>query len=134
MTDLVDLNVAPVRNAAAALLFMQSGTMAMDVYSATNSSPWTAESFGGDPAKETALWGYVRHAMVISALYGGGAAIISTDGLWVYPVVGTLLGNGYMWWLYKRAVDRSKTAGSKGWSDGGGARATKPSTGLGAAA
>lgn len=100
--------------ALAALLFLAAGTNALDVYSATNSSPWTAENFGGDPEKVASLREYVTHAMVISTGYGVTSGLIA--GSW-WPIVGTVAGNAYMWWLYERAVRRGMRAGSTGWDD-----------------
>lgn len=98
--------------AAAATLFIVSGTNAMDVYSATNSSPWTAFKFANDEESIEALRRYVRHAIVVTALINGGGAIIARS--W-WPVIGAVLAAGYMWWLYEDAVKRGKAAGTQSW-------------------
>lgn len=100
--------------ALAALLFLAAGTNAMDVYSATNSSPWTAENFGGDPEKVASLREYVCHALVITSGYGIVSALIA--GSW-WPIVGTIFGDGYMYWLYERAIHRGMDSGSNGWAN-----------------
>lgn len=103
-------------SALGAVLFMQSGTMALDVYSAVNSSPWTAENVGADDAKVASLREYVRHAIVLSTIFGVGAAAIA--GSW-WPVLGLVLANVYMYWLYDRAVKRGQSTGSTTWANAG---------------
>lgn len=103
-------------NAAAAVLFMQGGLLVMDVTSAVNSSPWTAESFGGDPNKANACREYVLHAITLSAFYGLSSSLIA--GSW-WPIVGTVLASVYMYWLYNRALGRAVKSGSTSWSGNG---------------
>ena len=99
--------------AAAALLFIASSTNAMDVYSALNSSPWTAESFGGDPEKAAACREYVHHALAVTAFYAfAGAAV----GRSPWPIIGFVPAAGYMYWLYWRALNRAQAKGSEGWN------------------
>jgi hypothetical protein len=95
-----------------ALLFIAAGTNALDVYSALNSSPWTAESFGGDPDKAKACKEYVYHSIAVTAFYGTVATFISRS-LW--PLVGTAIANVYMWWLYHRALARAAARESTSW-------------------
>jgi len=87
----------------------------LDAYSTLNSSPWTAESFGGDPQKMKSLREYVGHAMVFSTLYCAGSAIIGAS--W-WPIYGSVINNGYLWWLYRRAAQRGAKAGAVGWGSG----------------
>lgn len=96
-----------------AILFLAASTNAFDAYSALNSSPWTAESFGGDPEKEKSLKEYVNHALVITSFYGGASAIIAEN---IWPIVGTLIADAYMYWLYKRAIMRARERGSSSWN------------------
>jgi hypothetical protein len=104
-------------NQGAAILFITSATNALDVFSATNSSPWTAENFGGDAEKVASLREYVVHAMILTgAINIVGAALARS----VWPIIGTLLASGYMWWLYERAVQRGMDAGSTDWQNGNG--------------
>lgn len=98
--------------AISALLFIQSSTNAMDVYSALNSSPWTAQSFGADPEKRAACLEYVYHSLAVTAFYSGAAALLA--GSW-WPVIGWALASGYMYWLYVRALQRAQDSGSTGW-------------------
>ena len=96
----------------AGILFIVAATNAMDVFSATNSSPWTAENFGGDEEKVASLREYVLHAITITALTNGAGAIIEKSA---YPILGMVLACAYMWWLYERAVARGMEAGSTSW-------------------
>lgn len=100
------------RRALSALLFLAAGTNALDVYSALNSSPWTAESFGGDPEKNKACKHYVYHSIAVTSFYGFTAGVVGHS--W-WPIVGTILANAYMYYLYNRALTRAVERGSKDW-------------------
>jgi hypothetical protein len=102
-------------NAAAAILFVGSVNNAIDIFSATNSSPWTAENFGGDPDKVASLREYVAHAMILTGATNVVGAIVARSP---WPLIGASLACGYMWWLYERAVKRGMQAGSTGWDKG----------------
>jgi hypothetical protein len=81
----------------------------MDVYSAVNSSPWTAETVsGGDPTKETSLKRYCLHAIGQTLVINGIAALIAGDGLWPFVATGAGLETAYMSWLYWDAVKRGR--------------------------
>lgn len=99
--------------AVSALLFMSSAMTTLDAYSTLNSSPWTAESFGGDPDKLDSLKEYVAHAVVFSLTFAGISAYLA--GSWM-PVVGSAAANAYLVWLYSRAAQRAQDRGSQGWS------------------
>lgn len=101
-------------NAVSALLFVSSMSNAIDVFSATNSSPWTAENFGGDPDKVASLREYVKHAVVLTGITNGVGAIVARN---VWPLLGASVACAYMWWLYERAVKRGMDAGNTGWDD-----------------
>lgn len=101
------------RQALGALLFLAAGTNALDVFSATNSSPWTAENFGGDEEKVASLRRYVRHAIIITIGMAAAAAAIARS--W-WPIIGAVVATAYMWWLYEQAVRKGKMAGSTGWA------------------
>ena len=104
---------------AAAILFMTSSMQTLDAYSTLNSSPWTAESFGGDPAKAKACKEYVAHAIVFSMSYATAGAIIGET--W-WPVIGATLTNSYLAWLYIRALNRANKSGSTTWASPGNRR------------
>lgn len=99
-----------------ALLFLQASTNAMDVYSALNSSPWTAESFGGDERKRRACLEYVHHSVAVTLFYSLASALLARN---VWPMIGWAIASGYMYWLYNRALRRAVEAGSKDWGDQG---------------
>lgn len=98
-----------VRNTAAALLFMAAGTNAYDAYSAVNSSPWTAETVGGDEEKAASMREYCYHAVVITVVYSIGGAMIAES--W-WPILGGSIAGTYMFWLYMRALRRGFESGS----------------------
>ena len=99
-----------------AILFIQSSTNSLDVFSALNSSPWTAESFAGDQAKADACMEYVRHSLVVTAFYSFSAAAIARNP---WPIIGWVIASAYMYWLYNRALARGQASGSQNWSDPG---------------
>lgn len=100
------------KRALAALLFMAALTNAMDVYSALNSSPWTAENFGGDEAKAKSCREYVWHSIALTSVFGIVSTAIAKSP---WPVIGTAVADGYMYWLYDRALKRGAERGSSGW-------------------
>ena len=99
-----------------AMLFIQASTNAMDVYSALNSSPWTAQSFGADPEKRKACMEYVYHSIVVTAFYCWAAAALAHNP---WPIVGWAIASGYMYWLYVRALRRAVDSGSTSWAGSG---------------
>lgn len=101
-----------VSRAVAALLFINASTNVMDVYSALNSSPWTAENFGADPEKAASCREYVWHAIGFSTAYCVAASALA--GSW-WPIIGGLIADAYMYWLYERALRRGGAAGSTSW-------------------
>lgn len=119
MPDLSMEGVGAVRQVGAAVLFLQAGMYTLDSYSTLNSSPWTAESFGGDPAKMKSLREYVTHAAVYSTAYCVAAALLAPPGLKVYPILGSVINNAYLIWLYRRAAGRAQASGSSDWASGG---------------
>lgn len=94
-----------------AVLFVNTATMTMDVYSSVHSSPFTVENVAGNEEKQAACWKYVRHAMLIGGLYGAAAAVIAgwPEGLWA--IVGTVAAEAYMFKLYSDAL---RIAAAKG--------------------
>jgi len=98
--------------AVAALLFMTSAMTTLDAYSTLNSSPWTSENFGADERKARSCREYVAHAVVFSSVYAVASGVLA--GSW-WPVVGSAVANGYLVWLYERALRRGAAVGSSGW-------------------
>lgn len=101
---------------ASAILFITASTNALDVYSALNSSPWTAQSFGADPEKRASCMEYVHHSIVVTSAYAIGASLLAHN-LW--PIIGAAIANVYMYWLYRRALGRAVASGSQHWNDNG---------------
>ena len=97
----------------AAILFLQASTNAMDVFSAVNSSPWTAENFGGDQTKNASVREYVYHGIGLTVFYIVGASVLAKSA---WPLIGGGITLAYMWWLYSRALDRGAARGSASWS------------------
>jgi hypothetical protein len=105
LTGLVD----GAKRGLGAVLFLQASTNAMDVYSAVNSSPWTAETVtGGDAVKEASLKRYCTHAIVNTLLMNGAAAYLAGPQLAIFPIAGAGLETAYMTWLYWDAVKRGR--------------------------
>jgi len=97
----------------AAILFLQASTNAMDVFSAVNSSPWTAENFGGDQTKNASVREYVWHGIGLTVFYIGGASILARS--W-WPVLGGGITLAYMYFLYTRALARGAARQSQDWA------------------
>lgn len=93
--------------------FLVAAYGVLEVYSGTNSSPWTMENFGANDEKaDSARW-YIRSAVVFSILAGAFGSLL--DQNW-WPLIGTLVANAYMYWLYERAIGKGKVSQSDGWS------------------
>ena len=104
--------IPATRKSIGALLFLTSGMTTFDAYSTLNSSPWTSENFGADPEKAKSSREYVTHAVIFSVSYALVAGLLAES--W-YPIVGAAVANTYLVWLYERALQRGKVAGSRGW-------------------
>src|SRR5215467_1434795 len=90
-------------NQVGALLFLTAGMTTFDAYSTLNSSPWTAENFGGDEEKMASLREYVMHAVAFSMTYAIGSSVLAHSLL---PLIGAAIANAYLVWLYRRAANR----------------------------
>jgi len=101
----------PVR-ALAAVLFLNGYYEFFNLAGAFLSSPWTMESFGGDPGKNQSARGYVRKTVLRGAIISGAGVVIS--GMW-WPLIGTAIAAGDLWWTYNGALERSVETGSVGW-------------------
>lgn len=89
----------------------------MQAYGTLNSSPWTAESFGADDRRAKALKEYITHAVVYSTVYAAASALIAGGMLGVWIMLGSIVTNVYLVWLYMRASMRGKLAGSAEWAN-----------------
>lgn len=95
-----------------ALLFVTGYYEFFNLAGAFLSSPWTMESFGGDPGKNKSARGYVKRTVARGALVSGTGVIIS--GVW-WPLIGTAIAAGDLWLTYNGALNRSEETGSVGW-------------------
>lgn len=99
------------RDGTAATLFLIGYYEFFNLVGALNSSPWTAESFGGDPGKNESARRYVKHAMVNGALASGAGVVIG--GTW-WPLIGTAAAAAYTWWIYDKALKKAEVTQSVG--------------------
>lgn len=99
-------------NATGAVLLLVAVDASLNAYSAINSSPWTSESFGGDPEKAKSCMKYVKIADATTIGLGLLAMMISRSP---WPMIGAILVVALMHWLYMRALSVAKDSGSKGW-------------------
>lgn len=93
------------------LLFITGYYEFFNLAGAFNSSPWTAESFGGDPGKAESARRYVRMTVLRGVLVTGAGVVIT--GTW-YPLIGTTIAATDTWWTYNRALARAEQTGSVG--------------------
>jgi hypothetical protein len=103
------LGLTAATRALAALLFMNGYYEFFNLAGAFNSSPWTAESFGGDPGKNESARKYVRMTIVRGIAVSGFAVWIS--GMW-WPLIGTTVAAGDTWWTYNQALAKAENTGS----------------------
>ena len=93
----------------AAALFGIYADLAMNIASATNSSPQTTELFAGDRANT--LWKWVKIGGVTAVGFGiVGAAL--TGSLW--PIIGVAAVVGVMFAMYKNALSAGQKAQGTG--------------------
>jgi hypothetical protein len=95
----------------AATLFLIGYYEFFNLVGALNSSPWTAESFGGDPGKNESARRYVKHAVVNGVLASGAGVLIG--GMW-WPLIGTAAAAAYTWWIYDQALRKAEVTQSVG--------------------
>jgi hypothetical protein len=101
-------------SAAATGLFMVAAAESFNIFSAMNSSPWTAENFGADPEKARSCRQYVLISIVANEGLGLGASMLASN--W-WPLLGTTVVSLFMWWLYWRALQKGLARNSMGWSN-----------------
>lgn len=105
-------SAGPASREGAATLFLIGYYEFFNLVGALNSSPWTAESFGGDPEKASSARRYVKHAIVNGAIASALGVLIG--GTW-WPLIGTGGAAAYTWWLYDKALTKAQATGSAGW-------------------
>lgn len=110
MPDGLDIATATKRGLAGVLL-LQAGQYTMDVMSTLESSPWTGENVGADAEKVESLRYYMRHAQIVSTVYCAGAGLLA-DSWW--PIIGSVVNNLYLNWIYNNAIARGKANAASG--------------------
>ncbi len=82
--------------------------IAYDAMSTLNSSPWTHETFGGNPGKAESAQHYVRLAIVRST-----ALAILTSWLMgsIAPLAGATVANADLFYVYWTAKEKAKAGG-----------------------
>lgn len=95
-----------------ALLFITSYYEFFNLAGAFLSSPWTMESFGGDPGKNASARGYVRKTVARGAIISGAGVVISGTA---WPLIGTAIAATDLWLTYNGALNRSQQTGQVGW-------------------
>jgi hypothetical protein len=86
----------------AGLAFLAGCYIAFDCQSTLNSSPWTHETFGQDPAKAESQQWYVRQSIGVSMALGAVGSLIGGSP---WPLVGCSIANTYLWWIYRRSYN-----------------------------
>lgn len=100
------------RRVLSAVLFVNTSTIVMDVYSSVHSSPFTVEQVSGNPEKQDACKKYIKHAMVIGGFYGLTSALIAGWPEGLFAIAGTIIAEAYMGILYGNAMSIAMSKGS----------------------
>lgn len=86
-----------------ALLFVSGALYALDTFSTLHSSPYTAEVRGGDEENAER----VQHWVNIAVFTGLGFGLVtSAIGKTPWPLVGSVVTVGGMYWAYQHALAR----------------------------
>lgn len=107
--------MADATTSAGVGLFLVAAAESFNIFSAMNSSPWTAENFGADEKKARSCREYVAISAAANTALGVGASMLGGS---IWPFIGTVVVTVFMAWLYWRALRRGMAAGSVGWSAG----------------
>ena len=101
-------------DAAGVGLFLVAAAESFNIFSAMNSSPWTAENFGADERKAESCKEYVMWASVANTGLGVGASILAGS---YWPLIGVVAVTAFMIWIYWRALKRGMENNSAGWEN-----------------
>jgi hypothetical protein len=104
--------------ALAAMLFMAGYRDVLDTTSTLQSSPWTTENVAADEDMANSMKYYLWQTTVSSSLMGVLGSAVAGSG---WPIGGTVIGIGYMWYIYMHALNkaRSKQNTGQGWFKNG---------------
>lgn len=86
-----------------AILIGVWATFALDVFSTLNSSPQTTELFAKDREESLMHWVYIGSGVAI-----GGGAVATFISKKPWPLIGTVIVAGGMYWTYRHAVCRGQ--------------------------
>lgn len=86
--------------------------VSFEVFSAHCSSPWTSESFGGNPEKAASARRYVARSIVVTEVIGLGGMLLARSWL---PFAATSAVCAYMYWTYEVALNKAAKSGSQNW-------------------
>lgn len=86
--------------------------LAFEVFSAHCSSPWTSESFGGNPEKARSARRYVWKSIAVTEVLGVGGMLLVRSTM---PLIATSAVSLYMWWTYDKALTKAARTGSQTW-------------------
>jgi hypothetical protein len=106
--------MAAMTTPAGVALFTIAAAESFNIFSALNSSPWTAENFGADERKAQSCKEYVAIAVAVNAAMGLAASKLAGD---YWPLLGTTVVSVLMILLYWRALHRGLNAGAAGWTN-----------------
>lgn len=107
------MDVASASKATGGVLFLVAVDAALNAYSSINSSPWTSESFGGDPEKAASCRRYVMIANGASLGLGLLGSVISGS---YWPLIGAAVVVIGMHYLYSSALAKAADSGSSDWT------------------
>ena len=99
---------AKTNQAVQGLGFAAGIYLALDAMSTLNSSPWTHETFGGNPGKAESAQRYVRLSIVTSTA-------LATMTSWLMgsltPLVGSTVANVGLFYIYHQAKTKAVAGG-----------------------
>lgn len=100
--------------ALAAILMMQGYRDVLDTTSTLQSSPWTTENVGADEDMANSMKYYLWQTTGSSAIMGVLGSVVAGS---YWPIGGTAIGIGYMWYIYLHALRNAqeKNNSGKGW-------------------
>jgi hypothetical protein len=84
--------------------------ISLDCMSTLNSSPWTHQTFGGDPAKRKSAQGFVRLGIASSTALAALTSVLM--GSWS-PMVGATVTNAGLWYVYHQAGQKAAQGGGE---------------------
>ena len=106
---MTDVGGAKSNRALTGLGFAAGIYIAYDAMSTLNSSPWTHQTFGGDPGKAESAQHYVNQAIITSTALAAFTSILM--GSWA-TLAGASVANAQLFYVYRRAGQKAKGSGT----------------------